>query len=112
MRFLLIALVGFLTLSTVFGFDPGPAPGLKIKNALLYALMLTLLLRVTLDRNYRIQLPSVPLIFGVLIGYAALTYILIVLVLDYPHYDWLSYGFYLKNSLFDQMLFFLVFFYG
>lgn len=112
MRFLLMALVGFLMLSTVFGFDPGPAPGLKIKNALLYAIMMTLLLRVTLDRSYRIQLPAIPMVFGVLIGYALLTYVVILLVLDYPGYDWLGHGFYLKNSLFDQMLFFLVFFYG
>ena len=33
MRFLLIALIGFLTLSGVFNFDPGPMPGVKIKNA-------------------------------------------------------------------------------
>ena len=38
MRFFLIALIGFLTLSAVFNFDPGPMPGIKIKNALLYAI--------------------------------------------------------------------------
>ena len=32
MRFLLITLVLFLTASAVFGFDPGPMPGVKIKN--------------------------------------------------------------------------------
>jgi O-antigen ligase len=113
MRFLLTALVGFLTLSTVFGIDPGPAPGLKIKNALLYLIVMTLALRVTLDRNYRIQLPSVPIIFAVLIGYALLTFVGIVFVLHYPpRYDWVFSGMILKNSLFDQMMFFLVFFYG
>jgi O-antigen ligase len=113
MRFLLIALAGFLTLSTVFGIDPGPAPGLKIKNALLYMIVMTLALRVTLDRTYRIQLPAVPVIFAVLIGYAVLTYVVIVFALNYPpHYDWLTNGMNLKNSLFDQMMLFLVFFYG
>jgi hypothetical protein len=112
MRFLLIALILFLTASTVFGFDPGPMPGIKIKNALLYLIVLGLMLRLTLDRNYRIQLPAVPILFGVMIGYAALTYVAIVLAIDYPHYDWLTAGMTLKNSLFDQMLFFLVFFYG
>jgi O-antigen ligase len=112
MRLLLIALVVFLMLSTVFGFDPGPLPGVKIKNALLYAIVLGLVLRLTLDRHYRIQLPGVPVLFGTMIGYALLTYVAIVLVIDYAHYDALKTGFMLKNSLFDQMLFFLVFFYG
>lgn len=112
MRFLLIALILFLVASTVFGFDPGPAPGVKIKNALLYLIMLGLMLRVTLDRSYRIQLPGVPVLYGIMIGYALLTYLAIVLVIDYPRYDPIFAGFVLKNSLFDQMLFFMVFFYG
>ena len=112
MRLLLIVLILFLTASTVFGFDPGPMPGVKIKNALLYLIVLGLMLRLTLDRSYRIQQPAVPILFGIMIGYAALTYGAIVLVIDYPRYDWLTAGMTLKNSLFDQMLFFLVFFYG
>lgn len=112
MRFLLISLVLFLTASAVFGFDPGPLPGVKIKNALLYLIVLGLMLRMTLDRNFRVQLPGVPILFGILIGYALLTYVAIVLAIDYPRYQVLQAGFILKNSLIDQMLFFLVFFYG
>ncbi len=112
MRFLLIVLILFLVASTVFGFDPGPAPGVKIKNALLYLVLLALMLRVTLDRSYRIQLPGVPILYGIMIGYGLLTYLAIVLVIDYPRYDPVFAGFVLKNSLFDQMVFFLVFFYG
>jgi len=112
MRFLLIALVVFLTASQVFGFDPGPAPGVKIKNALLYLIVLGLLLRLTLDRGFRIQLPAVPILYSIMIVYALLTYLAIVLAIDYPRYDPVMAGFILKNSLFDQMLFFLVFFYG
>ncbi|HKU17133.1 MAG TPA: O-antigen ligase family protein [Steroidobacteraceae bacterium] len=112
MRYMLIALIGFLTLYMVFAFDPGPAPGLNIKNAMLYVIMLTLLLRVSIDRRYRIQMPSIPVVFIVLITYAVLSYGAVVLVVHYPRYDWLNNGIYLKNSLFDQMMFFLVFFYG
>lgn len=112
MRYLLIALILFLMASTVFGFDPGPMPGVKIKNALLYLIVLGLMLRVTMDRSYRIQLPGVPILYSIMIGYATLTYLAIVLVIDYQGYDALFAGFVLKNSLFDQMLFFLVFFYG
>lgn len=112
MRFLLIALILFMVASTVFGFDPGPMPGVKIKNGLLYFIMLGLMLRVTLDRSYRIQLPAVPVMFGLMIGYGLLTYLAIVLVIDYPRYDPILAGMVLKNSLFDQLMFFLVFFYG
>jgi hypothetical protein len=111
MRFLLIALTGFLTLSEVFSFDPGPMPGVKIKNALLYAIIVGLLLRMTFQR-YRIQLPVMLSLWAVLIGYSMLTYAAIVLVIDYPHYNWLTSGFLLKNMLVDYMLLFLVFFYG
>lgn len=112
MRILLIVLVVFLTLSAVFGFDPGPAPGVKIKNAILYLLVLALTFRLTMDRSFRVQLPAMPVLFGTQIAYALLTYVAIVLVLDYWNYDALRNGFNLKNSLVDQALFFLVFFYG
>ena len=108
----LIGLILFLTASIVFGFDPGPAPGIKIKNAFLYLLVLGLILRVTLDRSYRLQMPSVPILFSIMIAYGLFSYIAIILVIQYPRYDWLTAGLILKNSLFDQMLFFLVFFYG
>jgi hypothetical protein len=112
MRWLLIALIVFLIASVVFGFDPGPAPGIKIKNGLLYLIVLTLMLRLTMDRTYRIQLPGVPILFSIMIGYSLLTYLVIVLAIHYPRYDPLIAGFTLKNSLFDQLMFFLVFFYG
>ena len=111
MRFLLIALIGFLTLSGVFNFDPGPMPGVKIKNALMYAIIVGLFLRMTFQR-YRIQLPGMLTLWGVLVGYSILTYVLIVLAIDYPHYNWLSSGMQLKNQMVDYMLLFLVFFYG
>ena len=112
MRFLLIALVLFLTASAVFGFDPGPLPGIKIKNGLLYLIVLGLMLRVTLDRSYRAQLPGVPILFGIMIGYALFTFAAIVMVINYPRYDPLFAIFQLKNQLIDHLLFFLVFFYG
>ena len=39
MRFMLIALIGFLMLAIALGFDPGPLPGLNVKNAMLYLIM-------------------------------------------------------------------------
>lgn len=112
MRVLLICLIAFMTLSQAFDFDPGPAPGLKIRNALVYLLLLGLLSRFTIDRSYRIQAPVIPALFALLIGYAILTYVGILLVMDYPHYDAIFSGMSLKTALIDQLLLFLVFFYG
>lgn len=112
MRILLIGLIVFMTLSQAFNIDLGPAPGLKIRNLLTYLLLLGLLLRFGTDRDFRLQQPAVPVLFSVLIGYALLTYMLIVLIIDYPRYDVVTSGLFLKASLIDQVLGFLVFFYG
>lgn len=111
MRFLLVALVALLGLSSIFDWDPGPAPGLKLKNAILYVLVLGLMLRVSLDRRFKIELPAVQIVFAVLIVYAIASYLAVVFVIDYPHYDAIGNGLNLKGVI-DQMLFFLVFFYG
>lgn len=112
MRFLLAALTLFLTLSSVFDWDPGPAPGVKIKNFLLYMLVMGLVFSYAMGRKFKIQLPALNVAFVVLIGYSILTYLAIVLFIDYPRYDVLHSAFDLKNRGVDYMLFFLVFFYG
>lgn len=112
MRILLVGLLLFMTLSQTFEFDPGPAPGLKIRNLIMYLLLLGLMLRFTMGRGFRLQQPAVPVVFSALIGYALLTYVVIILVIDYPRYDIITNGMILKNSLIDQFLGFLVFFYG
>lgn len=111
MRFLLIVLIGFMTLSSAFAWNPGPLPGVTIKNALLYMLTLGLLLRSSLDKNFKIELPGIPIAFSILIAYAIFSYLAIVLVIQYPHYSVIKNGLDLKAYV-DQMLFFLVFFYG
>ena len=112
MRILLMGLIVFMTLSQAFDFDPGPAPGLKIRNAIMYLLLLGLVLRFTMGRGLRLQQPHVPVLYSVLIGYAMFTYVLILLVIQYPHYDAIYSGLFLKSSLIDQLLGFVVFFYG
>ncbi len=112
MRFVLAALTLFLTLSSVFSWDPGPAPGVKIKNFLLYLLIMGLVFSYANGRKFKIQLPSMNVAFIVLIGYSILTYLAIVLFIEYPRYDMLTSAFDLKNRGVDYMLFFLAFFYG
>src|SRR5690606_19740984 len=101
MRFLLAALTLFLTLSSVFNWDPGPAPGVKIKNFLLYLLITGLVFSYAIGRKFKIQLPGINAAFVVLIGYSILTYLAIVLFIDYPRYDILRNALDLKNRLVD-----------
>ncbi|HEY0939931.1 MAG TPA: O-antigen ligase family protein [Steroidobacter sp.] len=112
MRFLLAALTLFLTLSSVFNWDPGPAPGVKIKNFLLYLLVSGLVFSYAVGRRFKIQLPAINTAFVMLIGYSILTYLAIVLFIDYPRYDVLRSALDLKNRMVDFLVFFLVFFYG
>jgi O-antigen ligase len=112
MRFVLATLTFFLTLSSVFEWDPGPAPGVKIKNFILYLLVMGLVLSYAMGRRFKIQLPVMNVSFIVLIGYSILSYLAIILFIDYPRYDALTSAFDLKNRGVDYMLFFLVFFYG
>ena len=112
MRFVLAVLTLFLTLSSVFQWDPGPAPGVKIKNFLLYMLVMGLVLSYANGNKFKIQLKSMNVTFIVLIAYSIFTYLAIVLFIDYPRYDLLTSAFDLKNRAVDYMLFFLVFFYG
>lgn len=112
MRYVLATLTLFLTLSSVFNWDPGPAPGVKIKNFLLYMLVMGLVFSYANGHKFKIQLPSMNVAFIVLIGYSIFTYLAIVLFIDYPRYDMLTSAFDLKNRAVDYMLFFLVFFYG
>ncbi len=112
MRYVLATLTLFLTLSSVFSWDPGPAPGVKIKNFLLYLLLMGLVLSYANGRKFKIQLPEMNVAFIVLISYSILTYLAIVLFIDYPRYDMLTSAFDLKNRGVDYMMFFLAFFYG
>src|SRR5262245_65482685 len=110
MRFLLTALIFFLTLSSVFAWDPGPLPGVKIKNAILYLLILGLLFNYTIERKFKLELTPIQITFMIMIGYCILSYVAVVLIGDLPRYNWLTSGFDLKNRPIDQMLFFLAFF--
>lgn len=111
MRLLLIALIGFLTLSSVFAWDPGPAPGVKLKNAILYLLTLGLMLRIAMSGDLKIKVPPIPAAFAALIIYAIISFVVVVTVVDYPRYDALDNALLLKN-LVDQALLFVVFYYG
>jgi O-antigen ligase len=111
MRILLLILTGFMTLSSVFDWDPGPAPGVKIKNAILYLLCAGIFMKSAREGRVNIEVPGIYGVFAVRIAYTILTYIVIVTLIHYPNYPALENALLLKNFV-DELLFFIVFFYG
>src|SRR5688572_8350209 len=98
--------------SRVLGLDLGIAPGISIKNAMLYAAFSAIAIESAIVRNRNVELLAVLLPFALLILYAVLTWIFIVLFLENANYSALATLIRLKAKLVDQFLMLLVFFYG
>lgn len=112
MSILLILLIAALVGTDVLGLDSSLAPGVTIKNALLYLIIAVLVLRVAIKRDLRVELPGVQMCFIVIIFYAVVTCVLAAFVLQYPGYEFLEAAINLKRNMFDPALFFFVVFYG
>ena len=112
MRYLLALLIFFLTTADVFGWTASLAPGVSIKNAILYLIMLALATRFVVRRGWRLELPWVHLWFGVLIAYAMLTWLVAALVIRYKSYSLVASGIDLKANLLDSAVVFLLYLYG
>lgn len=105
---LIVALVAIDVLSL----DLSLAPGLSLKNAMLYFVASMLLLRTLGSEGLRIELRALHVAFALMIGYALLSWLIAALVIGYPRYGLLQAAIPLKADLIDHFVFFLVFFYG
>jgi O-antigen ligase len=112
MRYLLALLIFFLTTADVFGWTASLAPGLSIKNAILYLIILALAARLVVRGGVRLELPQVNLWFGVLIAYSTLSWLAAGLLLRYKSYTLVSSGIDLKAFLLDNALVFALYLYG
>ena len=112
MRYLLALLIFFLTTIDVFGWTLSLAPGLSVKNAILYVIVLALTARFVVRGGMRMELPKVHLWFGVLIVYATLTWFVAGLILQYKSYTLVSSGIDLKANLLDNAVVFVLYLYG
>jgi O-antigen ligase len=112
MRLLYVLLIVTLAGSDTFQAGMSIAPGLSVKNALLYPIALGLLFRMALTGRFRVRLPIVNVAFIVWITYAILTWVACVTVIHYPGYEPIPDGIALKSGLIDSALFFFVYFYG
>jgi O-antigen ligase len=112
LRYLLALLILVLTTIDVFGWTLSFAPGLSVKNAVLYVILLTLSARFVVRGGFRLELPQVHLWFAVLIAYATLTWLIAGILIQYKSYKLLSSGIDLKAELVDNVVIFAVYLYG
>jgi O-antigen ligase len=108
---LLILFVGTMG-SRALGLDLGLAPGVSIKNAMLYLVATAIAIESSISRNRKLDLLPVVLPMALLILYASMSWLMIVVFLESPNYAALGTLVRLKVKLFDQFLMLLVFCYG
>jgi len=102
----------FLLGTDALNIDLSLMPGVSAKNLLIYCLAVLLALRMVMSRESIMAAGQMQGAFIVLIGYAAVTWLLAALLIQYPHYDLVASGIKLKTGLIDHFIFFLVFLFG
>jgi O-antigen ligase len=88
------------------------APGLSAKNLLLYMVALLVGMRMVVGRQSLMAAGQMQGAFLALIIYAAITWLIAALVIEYPRYDLMRSAIKLKSGLIDYFIFFLVFLFG
>jgi O-antigen ligase len=112
MRYLLALLIFALTIIDIFGWSASLGPGLSVKNAILYMILLGLAARFVQQGGIRLELPQVHAWFGILIACATLSWLFIAIIIRYRFYTVVGSGIELKNFLLDNALVFAVYLYG
>lgn len=112
-RWLLLTLFVGLMADSMFGWGLGIAPGVSLKNALLYVLVLVMAIETAITGGKSsVELPHIHLLFIMLIALALLSWAVSTFVGSYIDYSPLRSFIAWKGSLLDHYLFFLVFFIG
>jgi O-antigen ligase len=112
MRYLLALQIFVLTTVDVFDWTQNLGPGLSVKNAVFYVVLLALAARFVVRGGFRMELPQLHMWFGLLIAYATLTWLTAALIIKYKFYTVLGSGIDLKGSLYDNALLFVLYLYG
>ena len=112
MSALLVSLMALVIGQQLFALPLSLGHGLSLENALLYVVAGVLAFKVVLQSNFRFELRGLHACFALLLIYAALSIPLTALVTQPPGYRLLAAITSFKVRLFDQFVFFAVFFYG
>ena len=105
MRWLLLILIAVLAAGDIFSIDLSLAPGLSVKNAVLYLVIMALVFRTVIGGGLKFERSGVQAPFAVLIGYAVVTLFLAAFVIQYPGYRLGDSVIALKGNLIDTALF-------
>ena len=95
-----------------FALDVGLGPGLSLKNGILYLFFAFLLMRYAINRDFKIELGGILGSFALMIGYALLSTVVILMVVQYPGYTLIKAMTQLKGLPFDFLAFYFVYFFG
>jgi O-antigen ligase len=112
MRYLLALLIVCITAADVFGWNLSLAPGLSVKNGMIYLLLLALTARFVVSGGMRLELPRIQIWFGILLAYATLTWLAAGILIQYKTFDLVDSGIELKTELFENAIIFFLFLYG
>lgn len=105
MRWLLLMLIAVLAATDIFSLDLSLAPGLSVKNAMLYMVIMALFFRTVLSGEVKLERPDIHAFFLVWIGYALVTLLLAAFVIQYPGYHLGDAVITLKSYLVDPAFF-------
>lgn len=111
-RILLFLLFFIMLAADTLGWNLSLAPGLSVKNAFLYLILVGIAFDAALRQNRHIELLPVIVPYALCFFYAAFTIVIIVLFLDYPRYEVITSLISLKSRLAENLLILLVFFFG
>ena len=112
MRILLSLLILTLVVGNIFSLDMGLAPGLSVKNGILYIATSLIVFRAVVSGNFKMEMGNFVACYVALIGYAILTWVIVGLFVQYKSYNMLLSGITLKNTLVDPLIFFMTFLFG
>ena len=98
--------------SQILGLDVSLAPGLSVKNALLYVTFIVIAIETVVTRRRKLELMPVLVPFAMLVTYAILSWMVIVMIVNYPGYDLVDSLIALKGGPVEQFMVLVIFFYG
>lgn len=112
MHVLLFSLFFVLFASRTLGFDLSLAPGLSVKNAFLYLIFAALAVEAALTRRKKLELLPIFVPFGLYVYYAVMSWVVVLLLIEYQGYSPRSTLISLKSGPVEHFLVLLIFFYG
>lgn len=102
----------FLLATEALNLELSLLPGLSAKNLLIYLIAVMLAMRLVVGRGSVMDAGKLQGAFIVQIGYALITMLVGVMLIQYPRYEFFDSFIKLKGTLIDQYIFFLVFLFG